>query len=149
MKCVMDPTGEVHSLKRPAVTRDGKLLVAETNCGEELYGDTGAYLMGREVSCKECRKATAQDDKQIKLVYGQAKMVTKITRPTGDLQIGSGKPIMTDIAEFTTWMEDNVERVIKATLMANQIRPGDKVVITIEILDNEAWAAKKKEEAWE
>ena len=85
----------------------------------------------------------------MRLEYGRAKMVTTIRRPTGGLHIGSGEPIMENVGEFTTWMEDNVEQVIKGTLIGNQIQPGDKITITIEILDDDAWAAKKKEEAWE
>ena len=69
----------------------------------------------------------------MKLEYGQAKMVTKVTRPTGDLQIGSGTPIMDNIVAATTWLGDVVNNTIKAACVDHVVEPGDKITITIEI----------------
>ena len=81
----------------------------------------------------------------MKLENGQTRMVTKVTRPTGELQIGSGEPIMMDIAEFTTWIAKNTKNTLTAAQVDHIVKSGDKVTVTIDILDDDTWAAKKKE----
>ena len=66
-----------------------------------------------------------------------AKMVIEHTTPTGDLQIGSGNPIMEPVSEFTTWRGDLLALVLEGACLKGKVKPGDEIIIKIKMADSE------------
>lgn len=67
------------------------------------------------------------------LKYGQSKMVTTVKRPTVISYPGEEEEFDKNIAELTTWVEENTELVLGAAQVGHIVQPGDKITITIEI----------------